>query len=280
MPLHLSLGYSPCPNDTFIFYALIHGKIPDREVSFREILLDVENLNQKALSGELDITKISFSTLGHIRDTYCLLRSGSALGRGCGPLIVSKYRYSIKELRSKTIAIPGKMTTAFLLLQLYDPEFRNSDIREIPFDRIMPEVAKGSVDVGLIIHEGRFTYPSYGLIEIMDLGRWWEEETGLPIPLGGIVAKRSLQKEIIKKVEDLIKQSIMYAFTYPDEPMDYIKTHAQEMSDEVIRKHIELYVNDFSVDLGDEGIRAVRELISRAEDAGIIPPSKEDIFIV
>jgi len=278
MSTHLSLGYSPCPNDTFIFYALIHGKISVGELSFKETLLDVENLNQKALSGELDITKISFSALGHLRDTYCLLRSGSALGRGCGPLIVSKYRYSIEELRSKTIAIPGRMTTAFLLLQLYDPELGDSEIIEMSFDRIMSEVASGRVDAGLIIHEGRFTYPSYGLVEIIDLGQWWEEETGLPIPLGGIVAKRSLQRDIVGRVEDLIRQSIMYAFTHRDEPMDYIRAHAQEMSEDVIKKHINLYVNDFSIDLGDEGIRAVRELISRAEDAGIISPSKRDIF--
>ena len=277
----LTLGYSPCPNDTFIFYALIHDKIDTKNLKFKETLLDVETLNQKALHTELDLTKISYHAFGHMRKNYCLLRAGGALGRGCGPLVIAKNEYAMEELRGKKIAIPGKLTTAYLLLQLYNPDFRlqTSDLLEMPFDKIIDAVAKEEVDAGLIIHESRFTYPSYGLKQIIDLGEWWEKQTGHPIPLGGIIAKRSLGEGLNKKINKTIKSSIEYAFSNRSEPMDYIKKHSQELSDEVINQHINLYVNNYSLDVGQDGEKAVIALLSRAEEAGIIPKVKQEIFI-
>ena len=280
----LSLGYSPCPNDTFIFYALIHGRIDTGYLKFNEILLDVETLNQKALGAELDITKISYHAFAHLRDKYSLLRAGSALGRGCGPLVVTKHAYTMEELRSKKIAIPGKLTTAFLLLRLYDtafntltpePQTLNPVYIEMPFNKIMDAVAKDEVDAGLIIHESRFTYPSYGLTQVIDLGEWWEKETGLPIPLGGIIAKQTSGEDLNKKTGELVRQSVEYAFKNRNEPTAYIKEHSQELSDDVINRHIDLYVNDYSLDIGQDGEKAVKELFSRAEDAGIIPKLKQ-----
>lgn len=278
----LSLGYSPCPNDTFIFYAMTHGKAGDANLKFREILLDVETLNQKALRSELDLTKISYHAFGYLRKEYSMLRAGGALGRGCGPLLVSKKDYAISELRNKKIAIPGRLTTANLLLQLHEPHFIShpaSLLYVMPFNNILEAVASGEVEAGLIIHESRFTYPSYGLQKIVDLGEWWEDETGLPISLGAIIAKRSLGKELHDKISEIIKKSIEYAQLHPSEPMEYIKKHSQELSDDFIKQHIELYVNKYSLDIGDDGERAVRELFRRAEEAGIIPKSEEPLFI-
>ncbi len=276
----LTLGYSPCPNDTFIFYAMIHGKIDTGGLEFKETLLDVETLNQKALKGELDLTKISYHAFGHLREKYALLRSGSALGRGCGPIVVTKDDVTMEELRGKKIAIPGKLTTASLLLQLYDPTLINSsNLIIMPFNEIIDAVANGDADAGVIIHESRFTYVSYGLKRVIDLGQWWEKETGLPIPLGGILAKRELGSELILKIENLLKQSIEYSYNNRFEPMGYIKEHSQELSGGVIKDHINLYVNDFTIDIGDEGEKAITELISRAEDNGIIKASKKPLFI-
>ncbi len=276
---NISLGYSPCPNDTFIFYALTHSKINTGALHFNEVLLDVETLNQKALNAELDVTKISYAAFGHLRRDYCLLRSGGALGRGCGPLVVSKHAYEMEDLRDKRVAIPGNLTTAFLLLQLYDNAFRSSRIVSLPFHEIMQAVSRGDVDAGVIIHESRFTYHSYGLNEIIDLGDWWEKETGLPIPLGGIIARRSLGNKMIKQIDDSIKLSILYAFDNRQTPVDYIKQHSQELSDDVINQHINLYVNDFSVDPGEDGEKALCELFARAEEAKIIPKSNNSVFI-
>jgi 1,4-dihydroxy-6-naphthoate synthase len=277
----LSIGYSPCPNDTFIFYALIHGKVDTKNLSFKELLLDVETLNQKALQAELDLTKISYHAFGHVHKKYCLLRSGGALGRACGPLVIAKNEYAMAELRNKKIAIPGKLTTAYLLLRLFDSSFKNkpSNILEMPFHRIIEAVANEEAEAGLIIHESRFTYPASGLKKIMDLGEWWEKETGLPIPLGGIIAKRSLGEGLNKKLNKIIKASVQYALASRTGPMEYIKEHSQELSEDVINQHIDLYANDFSVDLGNDGEKAVKELLSRAEAAGIIAKIKQDLFV-
>ncbi|GBD96137.1 MAG TPA: 1,4-dihydroxy-6-naphthoate synthase [Nitrospirae bacterium] len=277
----VSLGYSPCPNDTFIFYAMIHGKIEAENLTFKEVLLDVETLNRKALNTELDLTKISYHAFGHLRKKYCLLRAGGALGRGCGPLVISKNEYTMEELRRKKIAVPGKLTTAYLLLQLYDSNFNTqlSNLVVMPFHEIIDAVAGDKVDAGLIIHESRFTYPSYGLKEIIDLGQWWEKETGLAIPLGGIIAKHSLGHCVNKKINKILRQSVEYAFSNRAEPMSYIKEHSQELLDDVINRHINLYVNDYSVDVGPEGEKAVIELLSRAEEAGIIPKTKQPVFV-
>ncbi len=264
----LSIGYSPCPNDTFIFYALTHGRIDTGDLRFKEILEDVEGLNKLALGGKLDITKVSYHAFLFLRDRYCLLRSGGALGRGCGPLIVATDSYEMKDLIGKKIAIPGRLTTAFLLLKLYNPSFKEN-IAVMPFHKIMGAVKNGDVDAGLIIHEGRFTYPLYGLKKVIDLGKWWENETGLPIPLGCVLAKLSLGDNKIREIGGLIRKSVEYALSHREEPMGYIKEQSQELSDDVIGQHIDLYVNNYSIDIGEDGQRAIDELIKRAADAGL-----------
>jgi len=266
----LSIGYSTCPNDTFTFYALIYGRVCLRGIRFKERLLDVETLNQIALDREIDVTKVSYHAYGHLRRDYRLLRAGGAIGRGCGPIVVAKKRQKMADLKGKRIAIPGRLTTAYLLLMLYDLELSHN-VSVMRFDRIIPAVSNGEVDAGLLIHEGRFTYALHGLKEVIDLGRWWEDETGLPIPLGCIIAKNSLGDGLIDEIERSIRMSIEYAFAHPSEPMDYIKRHAQELSDVVIRRHIALYVNNYSIDIGEEGERAVDELLKRAMKAGVIP---------
>ena len=267
----LSLGFSPCPNDTFIFHALIKGLVKDERISFEERLLDVEQLNQLALAAALDVTKVSFHLYGHIRDSYTLLPTGAALGRGCGPLLVSRDYCSIDSLASKPVALPGRHTTAALLLRLFAPQLNN--LIYMPFDRIMAAVAQGEVSAGVIIHESRFTFKDYGLRQLTDLGEWWENDSGCPIPLGGIVAKKCLGSELIDSVGRLIGESIAHSVANPESPQDYIREHAQEMSADICAAHIELYVNDFSRDLGEEGRRAVDLLMERGEAAGLLPRS-------
>ena len=268
----LTLGYSPCPNDTFIFYALVHGKVRVPGISFRERLEDVETLNRLALEGTLDLTKISYHAFGHLRERYALLRSGSALGRGCGPLIVARPGTALSDLKQGSIAVPGRLTTAFLLLSLYDQLPR--DIQVMPFDRIMQTVASGGATAGLIIHESRFTYQLHGLYRLLDLGEWWEQHSGLPIPLGGILGMRSLGASTLLAVEKGIRESLRYARAHTDEVLDYCRVHSQEMDRQVMQDHIELYVNDFSLELGAEGISAVSRLFAEAEDKQLFVPSK------
>ena len=272
----LTIGYSPCPNDTFIFYALIHGKVRLPHIEFREQLEDVETLNGMALEGALDITKISYHALGRLREQYALLRSGSALGRGCGPLIVARPGTKLSDLKQGVIAIPGKLTTAYLLLRLFDPSIGNEAV--MPFDRIMDAVSRGDATAGLIIHESRFTYPRYELEKLLDLGEWWEKYSGLPIPLGGILGKRSLGRDTLLNVEAGIRESLRYARTHPDEVMEYCRRHSQEMDGKVMQGHIDLYVNDFSLDLGEEGLTAVRRLLAEAETRGVFPRSAKPLL--
>lgn len=269
----LALGYSPCPNDTFIFYALTHGKVRVPGIEFREQLEDVETLNRMALEGALDITKISYHALGRLREQYALLRSGSALGRGCGPLIVARKGTRLSDLKGGVVAIPGRLTTAYLLLRLFDPSIEN--IAVMTFDRIMDAVARGDATAGLIIHESRFTYPLYKLEKLLDLGEWWENYSGLPIPLGGIMGKRPLGRETLLGVEEGIRKSLEYARTHTDEVLGYCRQHSQEMDQRVMKDHIDLYVNDFTYDLGQEGLRAVRRLFAEAEARGVFPRSIE-----
>lgn len=276
----LSIGYSPCPNDTFIFYAMIHGEIETGNLSFNEVLLDIETLNQKALRCELDITKVSYHAFGHLRKDYCLLRSGGALGKGCGPIVVAKKIHPVKELDGKRIAIPGELTTACLLLRLFNSAsgLQPSTLSVMPFNRILEAVRNNEVDAGLIIHESRFTYSQYGLNQIVDLGAWWEDTTGLPIPLGGIIAKRVLGERLIKEIDRILHDSIEFAMNNRYKPLNYVKQHSQELSEEVITQHIDLYVNNYSLDIGEDGERAIGVLIQKAEDAGIIPRIKVPVF--
>lgn len=272
----LSLGYSPCPNDTFIFYALVHKKIPFEGYCLSERLEDIETLNRLAARHELDITKISFHAFAYLRDRYALLRSGGALGKGCGPLVVARQGMRDIDWRHHRVAIPGELTTAYLLLRLYDPAIQN--IMVMPFDQIMQSVQQGKTDIGLIIHESRFTYQNFGLQKILDLGDWWEQSTGFPIPLGGIIIKRHLYKDLSHLVEEGIRQSIQYAYIHPEETQVYIRLHAQEMQESVTRQHIDLYVNEYSMDIGTDGEQAIRFLFAEAERKGVISGSCHDIF--
>ncbi len=272
----ITIGYSPCPNDTFIFYALIHKKVGIPGIEFHEQLEDVETLNQRALNGTLDITKISYHALGHLRESYALLRSGGALGRGCGPLIVAKPGTTIPDLKHGKIGIPGKLTTAYLLLRLFDSSISN--IRIMDFDKIMDAVTRGDVQAGLIIHESRFTYPLYKLNNLLDLGKWWEDYSGLPIPLGGILGRRSLGRDLLLQVEAAVRESLRYARTHPNEVLEYCKQHSKEMDEVVMKSHIDLYVNDFSLDLGTEGLAAVRRLFFEAESRRIFPCSDKPLL--
>ena len=264
----LTLGYSPCPNDTFIFHALVHGVVQAEGLRFTERLEDVETLNRLAARGELDVTKISYGAAPGLLRDYVLLRSGGALGRGCGPLIVAREPFSREALAGKRIAIPGRNTTANLLLRLYAPDAAPGI--ELVYSEIMPAVARGEVDAGLIIHESRFTYPQHGLVKVVDLGEWWERTTGLPIPLGGILARRDLGADAIRAIDDAIRRSVEHAFADPAASRPYVRAHAQEMDDAVTQQHIDLYVNHFSADVGSDGERAIRELFARARAAGII----------
>lgn len=277
MTQSLSLGYSPCPNDTFIFYALTHGLVPLPDLIIRERLEDVETLNQLALGGLLDLTKVSYHALGHLRDRYVLLRSGGALGRGCGPLVIASAATDMQALRGRRIAIPGRLTTANLLLQLYGEGYE--DLLIVPFDQIMEVLKRGEADAGVIIHESRFTYRVAGYAEVLDLGAWWEVESGLPIPLGGILARRDLGADIIAQADRAVRASLEYAHRHPDQPKAYIREHAQELDEAVISAHIGLYVNDFSLDLGEEGVAAVETLLQRAENRGLIPRCEERLFL-
>ena len=276
MKQNLTLGYSTCPNDTFIFYALAHNLIERRGLQFKIELADVETLNQQARAGVFDISKLSFAAIGHLLDTYGVLRSGSALGRGCGPLVVARPGFNLNRIDSKKIAVPGMWTTACMLLGLYLS--RKPDVVPMLFDLIMPAVERGDLDFGVIIHEGRFTYKNYGLICLLDLGKWWEEKTSLPIPLGGIAIRRDIAPETARRVESVIRESTLYGFKHRTETDSYIKRYAREMSSAVIRRHIDLYVNEFTVEIGKQGKEAVEALFEMARHRGILPESKMPVF--
>ncbi|MGY2893718.1 menaquinone biosynthesis family protein [Deinococcus sp. UYEF24] len=272
-PAVLELGYSFCPNDTFIFYALSHGKT-DSPLPVQELLEDVQTLNDWAVEARLPITKISYRAYFSVMKDYVALRSGGALGRGVGPLIVAKT--PLGDLNGRTVASPGALTTAELLLRIVYPQVK---IVRMRYDEVMPAVERGEVDAGLIIHESRFTYASHGLVKLLDLGAWWEGETGLPLPLGAILVRRDLSAETRWALNEAVKASLDYAWANPQEPKAYIRQHALEMSDEVMQAHIDLYVNDFSADVGDEGESAVRELYRRAVAAGAVEASGLPLFV-
>jgi 1,4-dihydroxy-6-naphthoate synthase len=278
--MKLSLGFSPCPNDTFIFDALIHHKIDTEGLEFEVFYDDVETLNQKAFRGELDITKLSYHAFAYIADKYVLLDAGSALGFGVGPMLISNDEISISDLENNPnykIGIPGKYTTANFLLGLAFPNATNK--QELVFSDIEDAVIEGRVDIGLIIHENRFTYQNKGLKKIIDLGDYWEKQTGCAIPLGGIVANRNLPLDVQHKINRVLKRSVEFAFTNPKSGLEYIRSHAQEMSEEVMYKHIDLYVNKYSVELGEEGRKAIKLMFDTATQKHIIQPIDIDIFL-
>ncbi|HNW99510.1 MAG TPA: 1,4-dihydroxy-6-naphthoate synthase [Bacteroidales bacterium] len=273
----ISIGFSPCPNDTFIFDALVNGKIDTEGLQFNYVLNDVEELNRKALIAELDVTKISFFAYSEIYKNYQLLDSGSALGFSCGPLLVAREKFLIDDINKKKIAIPGIHTTANFLMTFSFPDAK--DKTEILFSEIEDVVMNGTFDAGVIIHENRFTYQQKGLHKIVDLGELWEQKTKMPIPLGGIAVKRSLDDEFKKKIEKLIRKSVEFAFQNPASSNDFVCRNAQAMDVEVMKKHIELYVNEFSVSLGNKGKEAIKFLFNKAKELKIILKEPGDIFI-
>lgn len=275
--MKITLGFSPCPNDTFIFDALVHHKIDTEGLDVEVFLGDVEELNQKAFNKELDITKLSYHAYGYLTDDYVLLDSGSALGKGCGPILVQSSKVQSLELVDAKIAIPGKYTTANFLLSIAHPEATNKT--EMLFSDIENAVLNGKVDAGLLIHENRFTYEQKGLKKIIDLGEYWEHTTGALIPLGGIVMKRSFDSEIINKVNRLIRKSIEFAFENKNSALPYMKLHAQEMDEQVMMQHVDLYVNKYSIDLGEAGRAAVTKMFNLAQQKGVIPKIVNPLFI-
>ncbi len=277
--MKLTLGFSPCPNDCFMFDAIVNRRIDLEGLEFSPALADVEALNTAAFAGEADVTKLSYHAFAYCAATYVLLDAGSALGRGCGPLLIARRAIAPSEIADgkRTIAIPGKHTTANFLLGLAFPAARRTT--ELLFSAIEDAVLSGDYDAGVIIHENRFTYEAKGLRKIVDLGEFWERETGAPIPLGGIVVKRSLPDDVKGAVNRVLRRSVEYALANPAASLPFVREHAQEMSEDVMYRHIDLYVNEYSVDLGHEGRRAVELLLQRARAAGVIPAVGEELFL-
>ena len=275
--MKLSLAFSTCPNDTFIFDALVHNKIDTEGLSFDIKLGDVEELNNLAINGSVDITKLSYHAYLYIQNNYKLLNAGSALGYKNGPLLISKHKIYPDEVNDIKIGIPGKNTTANLLLSIAYPNAKNK--KEYVFSDIEEAVLSNEIDAGLIIHENRFTYEAKGLQKIIDLGEFWEHETKQAIPLGGIVINRNLPDDIQKSFDRVLKRSIEYAFKNPKSAYNYIKQFSQEMSEEVMYKHIELYVNSFTLDLGNKGKKAINTLYNKALQNKVINMLREDIFV-
>ena len=277
--MRLTLAFSPCPNDCFIFDAMVHGRVDREGLDFDVRLADVEALNTAAFDGEVDISKLSFHAYAYCADRYVLLDAGSALGRNCGPLLISKRPITTAEATSGQlrIAIPGKYTTANFLLGYAFP--LAADKTELLFSEIEPAVLDGRYDAGLIIHENRFTYEAKGLRKIIDLGEYWESTTGAPIPLGGIVIRRSLSDAVKQAVNRVLRRSVEYAFAHRDASLPYVRAHAQEMDEAVMYKHIDLYVNQYSVDLGEDGRRAIELLFDKAAASGLIPSVGEPLFL-
>jgi 1,4-dihydroxy-6-naphthoate synthase len=275
----LTLGFSPCPNDCFMFDAMVHRRIDLEGLEFDVRMADIEALNAAAFAGGIDVTKLSFHAYAYCIGRYVLLDAGSALGRNCGPLLISKREISRDEVArgALKIAIPGKYTTANFLLSLAFPDA--TDKRELLFSAIEGALLDGSCDAGLIIHENRFTYAAKGLKKIIDLGEYWESETGAAIPLGGIVVNRGLPEDVQRKVNRVMRRSVEYAFANRDASLSFVRANAQEMSEAVMYQHIDLYVNDYSVDLGPEGRRAVEVLFERANRAGVVPVAPADLFL-
>ena len=275
--MKLTLGFSPCPNDTFIFEALVHGRVDTEGVEFDWFLADVEELNRGALEGTVDITKLSYHAYAHVAQRYLLLDSGSALGRNNGPLVVSRRMMDPSELKDAVIAIPGKYTTANLLFSIFWPEAVKK--REYLFSDIPSAVLSGEADAGLIIHETRFTYAGMGLKKVADTGEYWERMTGKPVPLGGIVIGRHIPRDTALRVQRALRRSLEYARNSPDASLGFIRLHAKEMDEKVTHDHISLYVNDFTLSLGEEGREAVNTLFAAARERNVIPPLPETLFL-
>ncbi len=275
--MKITLGFSTCPNDTYIFDALVNGKIDAQGLKFIPVLADVEELNSRALEGDLDVTKLSYHAYGHVSDNYKVLDAGSALGWGNGPLVVSKRKIYTDEVQHTRIAVPGKLTTANFLTGIAFPDAKNkqyylfSDIEEV--------VLSDAADVGVLIHENRFTYAERGLQLIMDLGKFWEKTTQLPIPLGGIMVNRRIPDDVQVIIQRLIRESLTFAYENPGSAMAYMKKYAQEMREDILLKHVDTFVNDFSLSLGEEGRAAINKLLEKGSSLGLFTMPGKDVFI-
>jgi 1,4-dihydroxy-6-naphthoate synthase len=275
--MRLTLGFSPCPNDTFIFDAMVHGRIDTEGLEFDYFLTDVEELNRKALTADVDVTKISYHAYAYMAQNYQILDAGSALGYRNGPLLISKRRISISELPTLRIAIPGKYTTANLLFSIAWPEVKNK--KEYLFSKIEDALLAEEVDAGLIIHETRFTYFRRGLHKLADMGEYWETLTGLPIPLGAIVIKRNIPDDIAQKVNRVVRRSLEYAYKDSFASYDFVSDNAREMDSTIMNNHIKLFVNEYTLNLGPKGREAIIELFRMAGEKGVIPVLPERIFL-
>lgn len=276
MKHRITIGFSPCPNDTFIFDALANGRIDLGDIELDVVMADVEELNRMAMKGTLDVTKISYNAYAYVHSIYQLLNAGSALGNNCGPLLISKRTLSTYELKQATIAIPGRKTTANFLMSYAYPDVQNK--QEFLFSEIEQTVLTDKVDAGVIIHENRFTFQEKGLKKIADLGEVWERQTGFPIPLGGIAIHRRLKPVVRKQFDSLLRQSVQFAFDNPAASKDYVQCHAQEMDENVMRSHIQLYVNQYTLDLGERGKAAIRKMFEVGQGFGM-PVVEHSVFV-
>jgi len=266
--MNIDIAFSSCPNDTFIFHGMLHGCIDTGAIKFKPYVSDIENLNLEAFKETYTVSKLSFHAYLLLREKYEILDSGAALGYGCGPMLVAGENSDKKPVEEMKIAIPGEYTTAGMLLKLWNPEVKY--LESVRFDNIMDGVVSGKYDAGLIIHEGRFVYRDYGLISLIDLGDWWERETGMPIPLGCIAIKRNADNSLKKNINRILRSSVEYAFNNRNASSEYVKSYAKELDEDVIKSHIDLYVNDFSVDLGVRGREAISVLEKMAKSRGLI----------
>ncbi|MFO7575268.1 MAG: 1,4-dihydroxy-6-naphthoate synthase [Bacteroidales bacterium] len=276
--MRLTLGFSPCPNDTFVFDAMVHGRIDTEGIEFDYIMADVEELNRRAMNRDLDVVKVSYHCYAYVANDYLILDAGSALGYRNGPLLVGRKKISQNDINSSVIAIPGKYTTANLLFSIAWPDAKNK--KEYLFSDIERALIDGEVDAGLIIHETRFTYTEKGLIRIADMGDFWGRLTGLPVPLGAIVVTRSIDEEIALRVNRVLRRSLEYAYSDALASYPFVAGNAREMDSEVMNSHIKLYVNDFTLSLGEEGKTAITTLFDIASEKGVIPSLPEKIFII
>jgi 1,4-dihydroxy-6-naphthoate synthase len=273
----ITVGHSPDPDDAFMFYALAHNKLDTGDLDFRHELVDIETLNRRCMKGELEVSAVSIHAYSYILDKYALLPSGCSMGDRYGPMVVAKRKLSIDELATKKIAVPGTLTTAFLALRLLLPRGFEYDV--IPFDQILPAVAAGKYEAGLIIHEGQLTFEKEGLQLIVDLGVWWQEKTGLPLPLGGNVVRRDLGQETMSRISDLLKQSIRYALDHRQEALQYALKYGRDLNLDLADRFVGMYVNDWTVDYGPQGREAVLRLLAEGHKAGVIPHAVEVEFV-
>ena len=275
--MKLTLGFSPCPNDTFIFDAMVHNRIDTEGLSFEVIMEDVEALNHRAFQKELQVTKLSYHAFSHLVDSYALLESGSALGNGVGPILITRHQVVRDNVDDFLIAIPGKYTTANFLLSLAYPEAQYK--KEMVFHEIEGAILRGEVDAGVIIHENRFTYQEKNLNKVVDLGAFWESTTNLPIPLGGIVVRRDLSQAVQEKIQRVMQRSVRFAFENPEASREYVVANAQEMDESVMQRHIDLYVNHFTEGLGEQGRAAINALFQLSLDKKLIPNYTSKIYV-